>query len=173
MDETRMTICAIKSKHWVLRHYLWIAIALLLLALVVAFWLRPENLEQWLAIFAVPAVFVVTIQRQKTEELALFKSLFTEFNRRYDRLNEKLNAIRDELSVKELEKEQRDTLFNYFNLCGEEYLFFSQGYIYPEVWRAWCNGMKIFRKNPRIGKLWQEELETDSYYGFDFDDCGC
>lgn len=168
-----MTICAIKAKHWVLRHYLWIAIALLLLALVAAFWLRPENLEEWLAIIGVPALFLVTVQRQKTEELALFKSLFTEFNSRYDQLNEKLNAIRDEPSVKELEKEQRDTLFNYFNLCGEEYLFFSQGYIYPEVWRAWQNGMLIFYQNSRIKQLWDKELKTDSYYGLLFGATSC
>lgn len=91
-----MTICAIKAKHWVLRHYLWIAIALLASALVAAFWGRPEKVEEWVAIIGIPALFLVTVQKQKTEELELFKSLFTKFNRRYDRLNEKLNAIRDE-----------------------------------------------------------------------------
>jgi hypothetical protein len=59
-------------------------------------------------------------------------------------------------------------LFDYFNLCGEEYLFYSQGYVYPEVWKAWFNGMEFFRPNPRIRQLWNEELKTGSYYGLQF-----
>ena len=171
-----MTICAIKAKHWVLRHYLWVALGLLVLALAVAFCLQLKTVEQWVGIIAVPAIVVVTLQKQKTEELQLFKGLFTEFNSRYDQLNEKLNelnAIRDEGPEKELEKKERDILFNYFNLCGEEYLFFSQGYIYPEVWRAWHNGMLIFYQNPRIKKLWDEELKTGSYYGLQLSGSSC
>jgi hypothetical protein len=169
-NETRMTICAIKAKHWVLRHYLWVALTLLVVALAAALLLHPDKVEHWLAIIAVPAVFVVTMQKQKTEELQLFKSLFTEFNSRYDELNDQLNAIRDEASEKDLEKKERDMLFDYFNLCGEEYLFFKQGYIYPEVWRAWYNGMNIFRQNERIKRLWDRELKTGSYYGLNFND---
>ena len=45
-----------------------------------------------------------------------------------------------------------------------------RGYIYPEVWTAWYTGMKIFRGNPRIAFLWDEELKTESYYGLSFDD---
>ncbi len=143
-----MTIFAIEAKHWVLRHYLWVALGLLVLALAVTFGLQLKTVQQWVGIIGVPAIVLVTLQKQKTEELVLFKSLFTEFNRRYDRMNEKLYAIRDEPEEKEIDDAGRKTLFDYFNLCGEEYLFFSQGYIYPEVWRAWRNGMLIFCESP-------------------------
>jgi len=161
-----MTICAIKAKHWVLRHYLWIAIGALALALIADFTVASN--AEWqirLSILGVPFSLLYFVQKQKMEELELFKRLFTEFNRRYDRLNEKLNAIRDKPPEKEIEDDERSTLFDYFNLCGEEYLFFSQGYIYPEVWSAWHNGMLIFYQNSRIKKLWEEELKTGSYYG--------
>jgi len=165
-----MTICAIKAKHWVLRHYFWIALGLLVLALAVAFRLQPKTVEQWVGIIGVPAFVLVTLQKQKTEELQLFKGLFTEFNRRYDGMNEKLNAIPDKPEEMEIDDKERKILFDYFNLCGEEYLFFSQGYIYPEVWLAWHKGMKIFRKNSRIKREWDKELETGSYYGLNFND---
>jgi hypothetical protein len=37
------------------------------------------------------------------------------------------------------------------------------------VWKSWANGMKFFRRNPRITKLWDDDLKTDAYYGLSFD----
>jgi hypothetical protein len=150
-----------------LRHYFVIAGVALALALVVTF--KFVSNAEWqihLSILGIPFTFFYFVQKQKLEELELFKELFKEFNARYDGLNEKLNAIRVEPPDKQIDDDEQKTLFDYFNLCGEEYLFYRQGYIYPEVWEAWYNGMTIFRKNPRIKKLWDEELENDSYYGF-------
>lgn len=149
-----------------LRHYLWVTLGLLILVLAIAFWTQPRTWQDWLGILALPFAFLVAVQKQKTEELALFKQLFTEFNQRYDDMNEDLYTIMHESDGEPLTAKERDQLFDYFNLCGEEYLFYRQGYIYPEVWQAWYNGMTIFRKNSRIKKLWDEELENDSYYGF-------
>jgi hypothetical protein len=59
-----------------------------------------------------------------------------------------------------------DTLYKYFNLCAEEYLYYTKGYIYPEVWSAWWNGMIVFCRNPRIRRIWSDELNTNAYYGF-------
>jgi hypothetical protein len=160
-----MTDRAIRAKHWVLRHYLWVAIALLFLALAIAFWTQQETWQTRLGFLAIPFVFLVGIQKQKTEELILFKELFEKFNTRYDEMNENLNAIITRENKTSLSQEEKDTLFNYFNLCGEEYLFYSQGYIYPEVWRAWSKGIEIFLHDPRIKELWDREMKTGSYYG--------
>ena len=118
------------------------------------------------------ATFAFGVQKQQLEELTLFKNLFEGFNERYNELNGKMNHI---YPVKEpLEKpftdDERNDLFDYFNLCGEEYLYFDKGFIYPEVWQSWKKGMEFFRKNPRIKKLWDEELRNGSYYGLTFDD---
>ncbi len=109
------------------------------------------------------------VQKQKLEETRLFKELFAEFNERYDKLNESLNQILRANPDQNLSSKEIDILYDYFNLCGEEYLFYKRGYILPEVWEAWLNGMGIFYGDKRIRKLWQEELETNSYYGFKLD----
>lgn len=125
----------------------------------------------WEALAAVVAgvvSFALSVQKQQLEEVRLFRSLFEEFNKRYNAQNEELNRIHQQPPEAPLSESERDALFDYFNLCGEEHLYFAQGFIYPEVWRSWKNGMEFFRQNPRISKLWDLELKTDSYYGLHF-----
>ncbi len=113
--------------------------------------------------------FVYFVQKQQLEEAKLIKDLVTEFNAGYDELNEELNGIVGS-SNPGLESTQKDTLYNYFNLCAEEYLFYRRGYIYPEVWEAWARGMEAcFTDDYRIRNLWECESKTGSYYGLDFD----
>ncbi len=114
--------------------------------------------------------FTFAVQKQQLEEVRLFKELFKEFNERYDNQNDDLNCIPNQPADEPLSPNEKKILFNYFNLCGEEYLYFKRGFIYPEVWQAWKNGMIIFQKNLRIKKLWDEELKTGSYYGLNFDE---
>ncbi len=65
--------------------------------------------------------FCFIVQKQKLEELRLFRDLFTDFNCRYDEMNEKLENI---LTGNQIEDSKlRKTLVDYFNLCAEEYLF--------------------------------------------------
>ncbi len=109
--------------------------------------------------------FFYFIQKQKIEELQLFKQLFTEFNSRYDKLNESLNKIVAEGPLKPLTPEEGNTLNDYFNLCAEEFLFYQRGFIYEEVWKAWHNGMKYYTASTRIGDKWEVEKKTNSYYG--------
>lgn len=109
--------------------------------------------------------FVYFIQKQQLDEAKFSNELFIRFNQRYNELNEKLNHIlENKKGLKELESHEKDTLNDYFNLCGEEYLFYRRGYIYPEVWESWVAGMKTFHKNERIQKHWLEELGENSYY---------
>ena len=90
----------------------------------------------------------------------------TEFNRRYD---EKNNGLFEALRTKEAFNSKQEYIFiDYFNLCAEEYLFYDAGYIDKRVWNAWYNGMKQFGQDQRIIELWKEEIQTDSYYGFEF-----
>ncbi len=114
--------------------------------------------------------FVYFVQKQQLEEAKLIKELITEFNKRYDDLNQDLNClIRADPGAESPESAQEDKLYDYFNLCAEEYLFYRRGYIYPEVWEAWACGMSIYLSDPRIREVWDCEAETGSYYGLDFD----
>ncbi len=62
--------------------------------------------------------------------------------------------------------EDTQVLYDYFNLSAEEYLYFKSGYIDGEVWAAWLRGMKYFATRPAIRRVWAEELQSGSYYGF-------
>ena len=80
-------------------------------------------------------------------------------------MNERLYSLCNAPLDQPLTKDEITFLYDYFNLCGEEYLFYRKGFIYPEVWLAWRKGMQIFLRCPRIRRLWEEELGTNSYYG--------
>ena len=161
-------------KHWLFRNYLLLSG----LALCAVVWMFGFDLSKWekLAICVGGIVsFVFAVQKQQIEDVRLFREIFKESNERYDKLNEKLNRIIAEPEETPLTPEQINDLYDYFNLCGEEYLYYKNGFIYPEVWQSWTNGMKFFRRNRRIKTLWDSELKSCSYYGlcFDQEDGGC
>jgi hypothetical protein len=140
-----------------------------LLAIVIAAWLvfpainRPELLVPAIGTVASFAYF---LYRQHLDETKLFKELFEEFNRRYDNLNDELNTVLFGPSEGLLSASEREHIFSYFNLCAEEYLFYTAGYIDRLVWESWYRGMKVFFKHPRIQALWEQDCKADSYYGF-------
>lgn len=158
-------------KHWLFRNYLFVSV-LGFAIFVLLFVFGPLEWEVLKVCVAGIGVFAFGVQKQHVEEVRLFRELFKEFNERYDKQNEKLNRIYCEKlpDSTPFDSDQIDTLYNYFNLCGEEYLYFQKGFIYSETWQSWKNGMKFFRQNPRIKKLWDEELRNGSYYGLTFDD---
>jgi hypothetical protein len=127
--------------------------------------------HEFAAIAAGAYAFALGVQKQNLEETKLFKELFEQFNERYDVLNDELNRIyiAKQPADKQFTDHEREKLYKYFNLCGEEWLYAEKGFICPEVWRAWENGMKFFRQNPRVKKLWDDDLNNnDSYYGLRF-----
>jgi hypothetical protein len=156
-----------RLKHWFFDHHLIIAFALLVLVFLL--WAFVPALRTWS--FLYPAVGAILglcyfVLKQHSEEIRLVKELFTAFNARYDTMNERLYTLRDAPAEQPLTPDEVTFLYDYFNLCAEEYLFYRKGFIYPEVWLAWCKGMLIFWSCPHIRALWEAELSTDSYYGF-------
>ncbi len=90
----------------------------------------------------------------------LFRELITAFNGRYDKLNERLMRIRCEDDCTDYQ-----VVWDYFNLCAEEFLFFSEGYIDERVWRAWCIGMLDYFEVGPFLTMWRDVGARDSYYG--------
>lgn len=114
---------------------------------------------------AASAGFTHFLYLQHNHNTKIFIELFKEFNERYDSLNDELNKIL--LTSESLESPQIQTLYDYFNLCAEEYLFYKAGFIDENIWQSWNNGMKNFAKDQRICELWEKELKNNSYYGFE------
>jgi hypothetical protein len=155
-----------KFKHWFYDHYLLVAFGLV--SLIFVLWAIVPALRTWS--FLYPAVGSVLglcyfALKQHLEEIRLFKELFAEFNARYDSMNGRLYLLCEASVDQPLTKDDITFLYDYFNLCGEEYLYYRKGFIYPEVWSAWRKGMQIFLRCPRIRAIWEKELTTDSYYG--------
>jgi hypothetical protein len=126
------------------------------------------NWKTFAVIIGSIATFALGVQKQNLDETQLFKKLFEQFNERYDKLNDKLNHIYfdEQPADKPFTDDERKTLYQYFNLCGEEWLYAKKGFIWREAWTAWENGMKFFQKNPRIKDFWNKDLsDNDSYYG--------
>lgn len=159
-----------RFKWFIFKHYVLI---LFVLALVAVAWFirystrQREDFNLLLVMLGGLLSFFYFIQKQQLEELESFKELFQYFNKEYDSLNAVLNGIAEGDMNKALTENEKDALNDYFNLCSEEYLYYIKGFIYPEVWKAWCNGMEYFLQHKRIGELWrkEEEEKSASYYG--------
>lgn len=154
---------AVHLKFWFFQHYWWL-LSLALIAAVSVLVARQEQVTTIATVIGGVFSLIYFMQKQKLEELRLFRELFKEFNMRYDSMNERLADIVTSQAT-DLSLAEQSTLIDYFNLCGEEYLYFCKGYIDPDVWRAWENGMKAVLLVPKVAALWQKEKKTGSYYG--------
>lgn len=135
--------------------------------------LLPEHSQSpqlLLSILGSIAAFFHFLYSQHNTNTERFIVLFNDFNSRYDKLNDDLNRIAKDSEDSELSAKDIQILYDYFNLCAEEYLFFKAGYIDKNVWEAWSAGIKYFLCSPRIASIWKEEIERGSYYKFSLDD---
>lgn len=96
----------------------------------------------------------------------LQKELFTEFNSRYDELNNYLEIIVKSKTLKSFKKEKdydqlSCRLSDYFNLCAEEYYWYKKGRIDELIWNSWQTGMNSWYNNhPIIREAWEKELKN-------------
>lgn len=126
-----------------------------------------------IGVFGLVVTWFYSNRTAKLEGDKMMKELFTEFNIRYDGLNDSLAILEKEqwtLPELELAKNQkyRDDVIDFFNLCAEEYYWFKKGRIDSKVWKAWHSGMNYWVNNVEaIRELWYKELEANgktSYY---------
>jgi hypothetical protein len=130
------------------------------------FWQPKSASELLVAAVGAAGGFVYFLYSQHHQGVQMFASLFDKFNTRYDKLNERLNVIISRQIGSPLTPEDINTLYDYFNLCAEEHLFYEAGYIDERIWRAWLCGMKPFAADTVIRQLWGQEINAGSYYDF-------
>ena len=158
------------APHFLQRYSAALSSAVVLAAVLVAVAIGVRDWAGIASLAGVALSFVYFYQSQRLEQTRLLKELVTDFNARYDRLNEVLNRIVEEGNAMGAHEERPLSVYldDYFNLCAEEYLFFRRGYIPVEVWESWQRGMRTFyRSSPQIAERWERELRSGSYYGFD------
>jgi len=154
-----------KFKAFWFKYYVLIVLSLLIiLAVSILKWPVGDNPLALFATFAgIALTTIYFVQKQKLEEIKLFKDLFTEFNERYDCLNGKISDIKSK-AISDSD-EINKILDDYFNICSEEYLFYKEGRIYNEVWGVWCRGMYEHLSNDVINAYWNKAQKENSYYG--------
>lgn len=111
--------------------------------------------------------FMYFFYKQHDQDTDVFLRLFAQLNLRYDALNGDLSEIAESEGEHPLTKKERDTLCDYYNLCAEQYMYFTAGYIDDRVWNAWTSGMLYYYQIPKIQRHWNKELAQESYYGFE------
>lgn len=121
---------------------------------------------------AILVCFYTTVQLVKNSviEWAKFEiDLVRDFNHRYDKMNAALTALNESLKSRPdtaLSAEEISLFARYVNLCAEEWLQYSRGYISKEVWDSWTNGMQEYWRNDVLRAQWKSELSSFSHYRF-------
>jgi hypothetical protein len=119
-----------------------------------------------LSLSGIGATIFFAIRAQQNENNRMFKDLFTEFNLRYERINDHLQRITEaasknpELTAKDLSTEDRSMLEDWFNLCAEEYFWHRRGLIGKKIWKSWQSGMNYWYSYPIIKDAWQTEIAS-------------
>ena len=154
------------------RHsYSWWFFATSLVVVIAFFLFRKSDTEPELLLSLVGALaaFFYFLYGQHNFDAEQFTALFKDFNIRFDELNGDLNRIRTAPSNEPISQSDLQVLYDYFNLCAEEYLYYKAGYIDEAVWKSWTRGMAYFADSERLRGIWSRELKQDSYYGFSLD----
>ena len=152
----------IRLKFWIFEHYWWLILTTTVVAIGILLTLK-EQIATIATVVGALFSLMYFLQKQKLEEIRVFREIFKECNSRYDEMNDAL-AIIGKKSLTDLTETERSRVIDYLNLCGEEYLYFKRGYIDPSVWQAWNNGMKAVTSAPSIRGIWETEKNTGSYY---------
>ncbi len=136
---------------------------------IVIYLLWCKQVENTLAIgiLGTIATFYFGVLKYKMENDKIFNELFTSFTTRYDdKLNDLFNELRLDL-VKKIELDDKKLIIDYFNLCAEEYMWYSRNRIPKSVWIAWKAGIIENLEIVQVKEVYLKETKNGgkSFYG--------
>jgi hypothetical protein len=150
---------------------LWATLAAPILIIIIYLFLSYNNLPEadykaLIASIGATSALYLGLVKYWIDSDTMFKTLFKDFNARFDLLNEDLNKIVDgtySSNTRTIEQVIQD----YLNLCAEEYYWKKKGRIPKEVWTSWLAGIHDYISKPVIKDFFKGQLSLDaSYYGF-------
>lgn len=125
------------------------------------------------AILGGSGLLITYIYNRHNRKLAndkMHKELFTEFNKRYDALNDDLNKIVHTINTLEQlnhNEHLQSKLNDFFNLCAEEYFWYKKNRIDDSVWKSWSSGMNYwYQASPVIKEAWKKEFSKNGYTSY-------
>ncbi len=148
---------------------------------------------QTLFVGIIAGLIAICYERQKTkiEDQTFKREIFHRYNEKYNLLNDNLvdlskisvNAhlefysggksdLKDWIEYIEDTKniEYTKNIFDYLNLCAEEYYWHKKGFVEKEVWGCWHSGMISWYKKAKLMQavVHIEKSTEASYYNEDF-----
>lgn len=154
---------------WIIRNIESFIISIIFIVLILVYSFFKIDTKILVGLFGTVATIYLGLIKSKIENDKLFKSLFTEFNSRYDKdLNDLINRIRDDIKY-ELNSSEKNLIIDYFNLCSEEYLWRRRNRIPNSVWESWKAGIKENLEIKQVREIYDKETKTEngsnSFYG--------
>ncbi len=137
------------------------------------YWLLQNEIFITVIVTIISLTFTINYNRYVKKKI--FHEVFTYFNKRYDQLNENLNRLKEGRVLifkqnNDLEFQKKLFIYDYLNLCAEEYFWFREGMINVNVWDNWFSGIQYFLQNDDIISVIKSErgepYSQKSYYGF-------
>ena len=144
------------------------------------------------ALIAMVITFCYQRRQSYMENQKFRRELFFRYNEAYNELNDELESLEKieyesqitkdfdgEKSLYELwnkfdhtpeNKARVKKVFDYINLCSEEYYWFKKNFVDEDVWKCWHKGMISWHKNLVIMQVIvkREKKQKASYYNDDF-----
>ncbi|TYB79172.1 hypothetical protein [Bizionia myxarmorum] len=123
------------------------------------------------------AIWLTSRYQRHAKKLAndeMMKDLFTEFNIRYDTINNKLDKIsKTSVVIWEAQKDEKEKaliygdVVDFFNICSEEYYWYKEGRLDAKIWKAWHKGMNdIYNRSKIIQHIWEQECKNEGYKSY-------
>src|SRR5438045_2702214 len=107
--------------------------------------------------------FAFYVHRRHAEDTRFAKELLTEFNQRYDELSSDLQLAC--WREARFEQETKLQFIKYFNLCAEEWLFWSTGYITIRSGAPCAIGLRSSPKTIRSRRIGNGKPKTNTNTG--------
>ncbi len=145
------------------------------------------------ALIAALVAALYYFSKARLDKAVFQRQLFSEYNKKYDELNDRLEKLRHLEFETAVESEQGNSkslddyweelfeepaakselvgvAFDYINLCSEEYYWYKKGYVELDVWKCWHNGMKSWYSDLYfMQKIVERERNKNApYYNDDF-----
>lgn len=164
----------------------WAGVAFIILciifaALIIREWHSVFDLKQFISVelkqfipLFISVLSYLGVAKNKIKYAEIRIELSKQFNLKYDNMNNSLRYYMkivqdgkptDEKGIK-IYNCADNKVYDYFNLCSEEYYYYVKGLIDQRTWNTWFDGIQdILKDYSSVSQLWLNDFKLNDYYG--------